>query len=117
MVAKTVITNDFKSLQDIDGDDIKDRYSLAYQYSHITRERDSLLHEDRLESVALGIQEFFADMLGIVPWQSARQREEERMEDELMRLLGEDPGSENAHGGVSQRPGAVRGGTGPSRVR
>lgn len=38
------------------------QYSLMYQYSHLTRDKQSLVHDDRLDAVALGCQ-YFADMV------------------------------------------------------
>ena len=31
-------------------------YSLMYQLTHITKEKDSIVHDDRLDALALGIQ-------------------------------------------------------------
>lgn len=118
VVAKRVIEDDYKSLSKIDGDDLRDKYSLFYQFSHVTRERDSLLHDDRVESLAI-LGSMFSEMLGINPWDSAARREEDRMAEELEKLLGEgvEVGGESDRSGASssQRPGAVR--SGPSRTR
>lgn len=88
VVAKKVIEDDFKSLAKIDGEDLRDRYSLFYQFTHLTRERDSLLHDDRVEALALLVSQF-ADTLGINPWDAAERTAEDKMQRELDRLLGD----------------------------
>jgi hypothetical protein len=61
-------------------------YSFAYQFSHITRDRDSLPHDDRLDAVA-GLMRFWEDSVGINPERAARQAEEARAKKELDDLL------------------------------
>lgn len=117
VVAKKVIEDDYKSLAEINGDDLRDKYSLMHQWSHLTRERDSLLHDDRLESVALAVSQF-ADALGINPWDSASARAEEKMEEELEALFADaDDLMGESHSRPSDRPGAARGAPSGSKVR
>lgn len=112
VVAKSVIENDYKSLATIDGDELRAQYSLFHQYSHLTRERDCLLHDDRLESLA-GMVSLFSDMLGINPWDSAARAHEDKLEEELEKLLNDadDVGDcgVGRGGKSSQRPAAVSG--------
>lgn len=89
IISKSVIEQDYRSIQaytETLGADTVHHYSLMHQMSHLSRERDSLLHDDRLEAVA-GAVSRFADLLGINPWESAAQKEEERLEEELERLF------------------------------
>lgn len=55
----------------------------------ITRERDCLGHDDRLESLA-GAVSIFAPQLGVDPLGIAVQSREEREMDEIERLMAED---------------------------
>ena len=91
-ISTEVILRDYRTMQEYAeavGTDTTHQYSLIHQFSHLTREKDCLLHDDRLESLA-GAVSTFADILGINPWESANQRLEERMQDELDALLAEE---------------------------
>jgi hypothetical protein len=89
VVSKKVITDDYKSLSEIDGDEIRHHYSLFHQLTHLTRDRDCLLHDDRLETVAI-LASMFPEALGINPWDSAARRAEDKIQEELEKLLGDD---------------------------
>lgn len=57
IIDKKVIEKDFKSIQELEAihgreDDGSSQYSLLFQLTHITRDRRSLRHEDRLEALA-----------------------------------------------------------------
>lgn len=91
VIAKSVIEHDYKSIQtytEAVGLESIHRYSLMYQLSHLSREKDSLMHDDRIEGLAGAVSQF-AEMLGINPWESAAQREDERIEQELEFLFNE----------------------------
>jgi hypothetical protein len=91
VVSASVVEQDFASVQaygDAVGQDNLHHYSLFHQFSHISRERDCLLHDDRLETVAGAVSTFSA-LLGIDPWTSAADLDEQRMADELEALLAE----------------------------
>lgn len=90
VVCTSVIEYDFKSVQQMEGEDTRHRYAIGHQYSRLTRERDCLVENDRLESLA-GACSVFADLLGVDPIMMAQRSRSEREEEELMRLLGEDP--------------------------
>jgi hypothetical protein len=60
-----------------------------FQYTHLTRERDSLGHDDRVESLA-GACAYFAPKLGVDPLGVAVRHREDQYTDELERLLRED---------------------------
>jgi hypothetical protein len=116
VVAKRVIEDDHKSMLAVDGDEVRHHYSLFHQMTHLTRERDSLLHDDRLEAVA-GLLTTYADVLNIDPWDSAARKAEGDMEEELRKLLGDDWADGGPGGGDSQRANAVGGGGRMSRSR
>ncbi len=91
ILSTAVIEHDTRSIHKYAeqiGTEAVHQYSLMYQMSHITREKDCLLHDDRIEGLA-GVVSRFADLLGINPWESAAQRDEERIEEELEKLFQE----------------------------
>ncbi|MDG4856439.1 phage terminase large subunit [Mesorhizobium sp. WSM4982] len=89
VVSRRVIEDDRASLEKIEGEETRHRYAWGYQYTHLTRERDSLAHDDRLESLA-GACAYFAPKLGVDPLGMAVRAQEDRYNDELERLLRED---------------------------
>lgn len=96
VVNSSVIKWDNASLQAIDGEETKHRYAWGYQYTHITKERDCLGHDDRVESLA-GAVAGFADILGVDPLGMAVRAKEERYEDELEKMFAD---TEDAVGGA-----------------
>ena len=64
------------------------RTSLFYQMTHLSREKDSLKKDDRLDSFA-GSVALYAEELGLDPIGLASVAAEERLQDELDRLLGD----------------------------
>lgn len=90
VVNRKVIEDDRASVAAPEGDETgKHRYALMFQYTHLTRERDSLGHDDRIESLA-GACAYFAPKLGVDPLGVAVRAREEHYEDELERMLRED---------------------------
>lgn len=87
VVNRSVIQWDEASIKEKDGEDGQHYYSLGYQYTHLTRERDSLGQDDRLESLA-GLLAMFASELEVDPQGMTIRRSTER-EDELLRELEE----------------------------
>lgn len=88
IVAREVIEADERSLKKIDGEDTRRAYSLFYQYAHLTRDKDSLKHDDRLESLA-GALRRYAGLLGVDPGVVAKRSTADALEEELERLHGE----------------------------
>lgn len=88
VVSKEVILYDEQSIKEMEGEDSRHRYAWGYQYTHITRERDCLGHEDRLDALASGVA-MFAGVLGVDPQGIAEKKREERTEDWLQKLLDE----------------------------
>jgi hypothetical protein len=90
VVNRKVIEDDRASVAAPEGDETgKHRYALMFQYTHLTRERDSLGHDDRVESLA-GACAYFAPKLGVDPLGVAVRAREDHYNDELERLLRED---------------------------
>ena len=89
VVAKEVIEEDQRSVEEYEGTDTRHRYTLFHQYTRLTRERESLYKDDRIDSLAMGCATFAA-MLGVDPILIATQAEEDAAEAELRRILGAD---------------------------
>lgn len=64
--------------------------------THLTRERDALHHDDRVDALGLGVG-LFADVLGVDPQVMAARTSQERQDEEWEKLFGEDDG-EDAQG-------------------
>jgi hypothetical protein len=88
VVNREVVLSDWKGLDKIDGEDMKRYYSLFYQFSHLTKEKDSLREDDCIEALAAGIG-MLGPSLGIDPIGMAAQRRGEREEDLLEQILRE----------------------------
>jgi hypothetical protein len=91
VISTDVINKDHASViayQDTVGTDHAHMYSLFFQMTHLTRERECLLQDDRIEGLAMLLAQY-ATVLGINPWESAAEREEERIEAELEALMEE----------------------------
>lgn len=100
VVSRAVIEWDAESLAAIEGEDTRHRYAVGYQFTHLTRERDCLAHDDRLESLA-GMVGIFAPSLGVDPLGMAIRQREEDSEDEILRLMYE---QEEAVGRAGKAP-------------
>ena len=55
------------------------QYSLLYQYTHITREKASIVHDDRLDALAIAL-EYVKAMVMIDPEEALKAVEEAEME-------------------------------------
>ena len=88
VVDRKVIEWDFASLKKIEGEDTRHRYSAMHQFTHITTERDCLVHDDRLDALGTGILDF-ADILGVDPQGMANRGRGEREEAEWEKLFGD----------------------------
>lgn len=89
VVDTKVLEWDFQSISKIEGSENSHRYAWGYQFTHLTRERDALMHDDRLDSLALAAADF-ADILGVDPGVMAASASQERTEEEMAKLLGWD---------------------------
>lgn len=105
VVDRAVVEEDIKSVEKIDGEDGRHRYMLFHQYTRLTRDKDSLYKDDRLDSLA-GACGTFADLLGVDPEMVARAVEEDAAEAELRRILGADWDDEGPP--PSNRPTSMR---------
>src|SRR5690606_1169502 len=102
VINREVILYDHRSVNEMDGEDTRHRYAFGYQYTHLTREKDCLGHDDRLESLA-GLLAMFAAELGVDPEGIALRAKQERS-DALLSELEED-GWEQAGRGSAGRYG------------
>lgn len=64
------------------------KYSLFYQLTHLTKERGSLRHEDRLEVVAAGCRHFYERL--VVDSKRAEEIHRAKMQDEQLRKFMRD---------------------------
>lgn len=115
VISSNVIEEDMKAVtgyQEQVGTDNAHIYSLFFQMTHITRDRDSLLQDDRIEGLAMLCAQY-ADVLGVDPWESSTRREEARVAEEWDALMSE------AHeiGGDPDAPGGHRWDRTKSNVR
>lgn len=74
------------------------RYAWGYQYTHLTRERDCLGHDDRLESLS-GAVSIFAPSFGVDPLDMAIKAQDEREQDWLEKMLDDEEDAVNARMG------------------
>lgn len=86
VVSSSVIEQDFQSIQQIDSEETRARYSLFYQMTHLTRDRDCLMKDDRIEGLAAACAQF-SEVIGVNPWEMAGKRDEDRMAEELEKLF------------------------------
>lgn len=89
VVSKEVIEGDMKDIRGIAenvGHDNYHHYSLMHQMTHLSRERDSLLQDDKIESLAMAVG-LYVELLNINPWEIAALRAQEREEQELEALF------------------------------
>jgi len=68
-----------KDTEEVLQDPTKAPYSLLYQYTHITRDRNSLPHDDRLDALAIGC-EYIKDMVMVDADSLLKSIEEREME-------------------------------------
>ena len=86
VLARSLIEWDIASLDEIDSEDTRHTYSLIHQFTRLTREKDSLLHDDRLDALA-GAVGTFGSLIGVDPSVMAQRAEGDRIAAELERLL------------------------------
>lgn len=70
VIAKEVFEEDFQQVQKRDGTATRDRYSLMYQITRLTKEKGCLTHDDRVEGIS-GLMDMYSDILGLDPDVSA----------------------------------------------
>lgn len=89
VIAKEVLMDDYRATMSRDGTELRDRYSLMYQITRLTREKDCLTHDDRVEGLA-GLLRLFQEELGLVPAEQSEKAREARLEAELKRLQADE---------------------------
>ena len=76
-ILETAIKNDLESVPDKDY-----KYACLYQLSRITRDRGSLIHDDRLDALAIGVA-FIKDMMDVNEDEGIKELNEKFIEDSL----------------------------------
>lgn len=87
VVHKSVITEDHKSIQKYP-EEIQKEYSLFYQMTHLTKDRNCLGHDDKLDSLAIAVAACL-DFMAVDVDKLILQREEEEYENLMNELYGE----------------------------
>lgn len=105
VVSTEVIRSDYEDTIARDGEDLRDRYSMIHQMSHLTRVKDCLDKDDRLEAVS-GLVRQFQEVIGVSPQSAAAAADEARIEEELQKLF--DDADEVSGRKSRKRPGGAR---------
>ena len=79
------IRKDYESTLD-KAPDVAAQYSLIHQMSHLTRERGSLDHDDRLDAVTMAV-EYWVESMARDADAAIRERKEEWLEDQLDKMF------------------------------
>ena len=87
VVAASVIRQDFTSTKDYPTEHAH-KYQLFWQMSHITRDKGSLAHDDRLDAVSIAVNYWVEQMAQDVD-KNVKVREEEKLLEELATFRGE----------------------------
>jgi hypothetical protein len=77
---------DIRAMVDAMGADNVHHYSLWHQWTHLSREKDSLIQDDKLEGLSIAVA-LYADLLGINPEVHASRKQaeaDEALEEELL---------------------------------
>jgi len=83
----SVVREDLKVFRgDVTGDSFK--YSLFYQLTHITKDRGSLKHDDRLDALAMAVA-YWVDSMGKDEDQSVKDYQDRLLEDDLRKFMEE----------------------------
>lgn len=91
VVSSEVLHQDVSQVQEKDGTELSDRYSLMYQITRLTREKDCLTHDDRVEGLS-GLVRMFLEQLGMSPADQADEEADRRLQEWLEKLEAEQDG-------------------------
>lgn len=103
VVAAEVIEEDYKSVMAMEAEETRKNYSLIFQYAYLTREKDSLVHDDRLDGLAAGVARW-VELFSLDPDDLAYDRDTDRVLAQLQGYQGELDGLQ----GAKPRPQAGR---------
>ena len=79
VVSRYVIEKDYKTsyqAKDLSSGKNKDAYSLFYQMTHINYDKDCLVHDDRLDALAIGVASFSERMNRDIDYEIGRLKDE-----------------------------------------
>lgn len=85
VVDRKVIEDDYHYVPDVE-EERKDQYRLIHQLSRITRERGSLIHDDRLEVVQIACS-WWISRLALTPEQTVERRRRKAMDAEFKKHM------------------------------
>ena len=85
IVDRTVVEWDFKSTQKMPPEE-QLQYQLFYQMTRITRDRGALVHDDRLDALAMAVA-YWVEQMGTIASEALQERREELLRDEVTNTL------------------------------
>jgi hypothetical protein len=87
MVDTDVITNDIASTECYPGE-VRSQYQLFFQLTRITKEKNSIRHDDRLDALAMAVQ-YFTESMAVTEQKAIAAREAEQWELERKFVQGD----------------------------
>lgn len=123
VVSRYVIEKDYKTsylIRDESNGKTRDAYSLFYQMTHLNRDKGCLIHDDRLDALAIGVAAFTSVMNRDIDYEIGKMRDEkyeatmrylQERKDRTIVRLGSSRGSGTDLGSLS---GVTDGSLGPS---
>jgi len=100
IVDPSVVSMDYDTAMENFDSDKAPQYMLFYQLSRLSKDRGSLKHDDRLDSLAMAIK-YFTDILDVDQQLRAKQKKEEQLDKALDKFVDEwyeNTGSNKNHG-------------------
>lgn len=91
VISAEVLKEDYHQVRQREGTEYASNYSLMYQITNLTSEKDCLKHDDRVEGLS-GALNMMLDLLGRDPTKSSQEADIERMEAYLDKLDEEQRG-------------------------
>ena len=85
IVDRTVVEWDFKPTQKMPPEE-QLQYQLFYQKTRITRDRGALVHDDRLDALAMAVA-YWVEQMGTIASAALQERREELLRDEVTNTL------------------------------
>ncbi|WP_339773339.1 phage terminase large subunit [uncultured Pseudosulfitobacter sp.] len=85
IVDRGVVEYDFKSTSSLPPED-QLKYQLFYQLTRITKDRGAIVHDDRLDAVAMAVA-YWVDQMGTIAAEAVDERREEMLQQEVTNML------------------------------
>lgn len=88
VLGEDLVQMDYDTLSEIEGEDTRHKYSLMWQFTHLTRDPGGIPQDDRIDTLAMFVGAF-AEAMGLDPEVMATTALQERAEQELQDMLDE----------------------------